>query len=306
MNSALHELSLVPEVTYGTTPGTPAFLKKKITGTTLGLTKGIMESETINPNRQLDDVRHGTRQVGGDIMVELNYDGYADLLEAVLCGTWAANVLVPGTERRSFSVLRNFTDMDGAGNPFHLSKGVELNTLNLSLTTEAFVKATFGCLGRELIMAATAPVDSTFADPSDKKAFDSFSGFLKIDDVAVADVTELTLDLENGLEPRFVLFDDKTQQPKIGRTRVTGNLNLYFKNSDMLAAFNGGQKKSLEFELEDVDGNTLTFLLPSILGTGGQTDVQGESDIVIAYPFTAVYEAGAATPDVLKITRTAA
>lgn len=385
-NSAQHKFSLIPEVTYGTTPATPAFSIKNITGTTLGLAKGILETETIRSDRQVNDVRHGTRQVGGEISVELNYGDFDDFLEATLCGTWArrvpvktaatlsaaaadnsindsanglpiyivgeqvtisgftgtvgnnqvgtvvtstisklvvttttplvndaagesvsltlpASLLVPGSTRRSYSGLRQFTDLGEAATPFHLHKGLEFNTLSLELGTEAFVKATFGMLGREITYSGTAPADTTYVDAGTNKVFDSFTGFLKVDDVEVAEVTECSLSLENGLEPRFVLFDDKTQRPKIGRTRVTGSLTLYFLTAEFLAAFNGGLKKALEVQLEDVDGNTLTFLLPSILGTGGQPDVQGESDITITYPFTAVYEDGEATPNALQITR---
>lgn len=302
-NSSQHKFTAVPEVTYGTTPATPAMQVYGITGTTLALSKNIIESETINPNRQLMDVRHGMRQVGGDVTVEMAYGAFDLWLQAVLCGTWAADVLVPGTTRRSFSVMRNFTDLGGGALPFHTFVGVEFNTLSLSIAPDAMVKATFGCIGKNWAMAGTAPVGTTYPDVSSATPFDSFTGSISIDGVAVATVTEITLTVENGMEPRFVVFQDTTNQTKAGKTRVTGQLTLYFESADLLTAFNGEVKKNLSFTLTDKDGNDYTFDLPAVLPTGGQVDVSGDADVTIPWPFTATYVTGAGTPDALKITR---
>lgn len=385
-NSSQHDISLVAEADYGVTPATPVLKRKNITGTTLAITKGTIQSETIDPNRQVKDVRHGNRQVGGELAVEFAYGGFDDLLEAVLCGTWSprladyvaatlsaaaadnsindaangipdyavgervtiagftgtagnnqtgtvvsrtasklvlttdtplvndaagesvtlslpSNRLVPGATRRSFSVLRNFTNLAGSAYPFHLFKGVELNTFALTIAPEAIVKATFGCLGQDMIIAQTAPTGATYSAASSNKGIDSFNGSIKVDDVEVGFVTEVKLSLENGLEPRFVVFDDKTVEPKIGKTRVTGSLTLYFQDSTFLQAFLAGTRKSIEFTLVDELGNAVTFLLPSVLGTSGQVDAQGEADITIPFAFSAIYDPAGDPPDALVITR---
>lgn len=303
-NSAQHQLALVAEATYGTTPANPAMLRKLITACSLALTKGKIESNVIRPDRQVQDVRHGNRQIGGDIAVELTYDGVASLLEAVLCGTWTANVLVPGVTRRSFSVLRHFTDLVAPAKPYHLFKGVEFNTLGLSITPEALVTATFGCIGREVSYSDTEPAGTVYTAASTKKPFDSFTGSLLVDGIPMGDVSEITLNVENGMEPRFQVFDDRTSKPKAGKVRVTGQLTAYFASSDLLVAFNGGVKKALQFTLTDLEGNDFLFELPSIMLDGGQVDVEGENDITIPIPFSAIYEDGAPTPNALKITRT--
>ena len=89
-DSSRHNLFFVPEDTYGTTPATPALTKLRHNSTTLGLAKGSVTSEEIRADRQVQDFRHGTKQVGGDVTCELCYTAFDALLEAVLCGTWAA------------------------------------------------------------------------------------------------------------------------------------------------------------------------------------------------------------------------
>lgn len=299
-NSAQHRLLIVPETTYGTTPTTPAVKAKGITGTSLALTKGKIESATIRPDRQVTDVRHGNRNVGGDISVELNFGGFDDMLEALFCGTWVDNELVPGITRRSFSVLRHFTDLASGAYPFHLFKGVEFNTLALSIAPEKLVEATFGCVGRELILGTAAPTGMTVTEASTNKPFDTFTGSLTVDGATVANVTEISLSLENGIESRFVVFNDKTNPTKIGKTRVTGTLTTYFSDASLLVAFNGAANKSLGFELTDQNGNTYTFDLPQILPMSGATDVKGEDDITVPIQFAASVDEDSYA---LKVTR---
>lgn len=387
-NSILHKFSLIPEVTYGVTPATPTFVLTPVTGVNLALSKGTLESGIINLNRQVTDVRHGNRQVGGEISTELIYGEFDLLLQALLGGTWTPRIaaytagtisaasadnslndsanafpvflvgenvsvsgftgagivtnlgnavivsrtvsklvlsgitlttdaagevvtitslnqtLVPGVTQRSFSALRQYTDVAATGSnyPFQLYKGLEVNKLSLTLSPESFVKAGFSMFGREMVLSNADPA-TAYTAASTRKPFDAFSGVVTVDGSAVANITEIQLTVENGIQPRFVLFDDKTLAPKIGRCRVTGTITLYFQDSTFLSAFNGATKRALSFTLTDPVGNTYTFDLPSILGTGAQTDVQGESDIMVPFPFSAIFETGAAIPDALKITR---
>lgn len=382
-NSVQHKISLVRETTFGTTPTSPVMEEVRITGTTLALSKGVIESEAIRSDRQIEDVRPGNRQIGGELAFELPYGGLDKLLEAVLCGTWTPRLTVtgtnisaasgdnsinsasaafpiftvgekiliagftgtvgnngyahvvsrtaskivisgitlvtdaagesvtvssetmtlkPGTTRRSHSVLRQFTDLDGSKNPFHLYSGVEFNTLSIELKPEAIVKGSLAVWGRALAFDTAAPAGTTYADPSSNKPFDSFNGSVEVNDVDRGTVTELKLTIENGLEPRFVCFDDKSLQPKLGRTKVSGTVTTYFEDSADIIAFSASTRRKLKFDLVDENGNTLSFVMPSIMQTGAQADVSGEADVHIPIPFHAVYDSTAT--HALQITRT--
>ena len=149
-------MAQVAEASYGVTPATPAFKPIRINSTTLGLSKNTFRIRELRSDRNTADLRHGTMQVGGDIVSELSFGSFDDQLEALLCGTWAENVLLNGVERRSFSVLRHFGDIGKADKPYHLLTGCEYNTLNLQVTTEAIVQATFGIVGKGLALLAAA------------------------------------------------------------------------------------------------------------------------------------------------------
>ena len=74
-NGSRHSMALVAETEAGTTPATPDFTPIRQTGTTLALTKEALQSNELRADRQIADMRHGNKQVGGDISTELSYGG---------------------------------------------------------------------------------------------------------------------------------------------------------------------------------------------------------------------------------------
>lgn len=303
-----HSMYQVAEATYGTTPANPAWEPIRHNTTNIGLTKGTLQSEELRADRQIADFRHGTRQVGGEIVSELSYGSFDDILEALLCGTWTeagvagtdGDTLKAGITRRSFSVLRYFEDLAGTEKPYHLFSGVEYNTMKLSVTTEAIVKATFGVVGKGLSMANAAPAGSTYAAASTSKGMDSFTGALVEGGSSIAIVTEIELTLENGIEPRFVIGSKETIRPSIGRSVVTGQITAYFEGAALLEKFINETSSSLQFELGDLT-NKYTFLIPNLKYTGGQPDIQGEGPILLTMPFQAIYSSSEGSQ--IKITR---
>lgn len=116
-DSSRHALYAIPEVTYGVTPTSPAFKTIRHTGATLNITKGSFESEELRSDRQITDSRHGVRAGGGEIQAELSYGSLDDLLEAVLCGTWAAKHAPYTATTISAAASDNSLNDSGAGFP---------------------------------------------------------------------------------------------------------------------------------------------------------------------------------------------
>lgn len=297
----------IAESAYGTTPATPSMARLRHTGTTLGVTKTTHLSEELRPDRQIVDFRHGQKQVGGDVNFELSYGSFDAWFEAVLCGTWNTNVLKAGTTRRSFSILRHFSDIaDGADKPYHMATGCELNTLALTVPTDGIVTGTFGVVGKDIIPATAAPAGSTLGTPNTNLVMDAFSGAVTEGGSALAIATEITLNLENGITPRFAIGSDEVAGlASIGRSNLTGQLTAYFESAALLEKFlNPATQSSLAFTLEDDAGNSYDFLIPKLKYNGGQPDTSGQAEITIALPFQALFDSVEGTN--LKITRTPA
>lgn len=300
-----HSMAQALETTYGELSATPAFEAIRHNSTTLATAINTIQSEELRDDRNQTDLRHGTRSVGGEIVSELSFGSLDDQLEALLCGTWNADSLVNGVVRRSFSLFRNFKDVDSSKLPYFTYVGCEYNTMTLSISTEAIVTVNFGIVGaNQLEPSATVPTGATFVDPLTTEPMDSFSGSIKEGGVESAVVTEVELSIENGIAPRYVVGSKKSIKQSIGKFKVSGTLTAYFEDATLIGKYLREEASSLEITVTDgMPDNQYTFLLPKIKFTGGQPDVGGEGPITLSMPFTASYD-----PSILgtlKITRKA-
>lgn len=300
-NGSRHAMYLVAENTYGTTPTSPAMTPIRHKSTSLALSKDSLQSEELRSDRMIADFRHGNYKVGGDIAVELSYGSFDSILAAVLCGTWAlqspasgTDRLKAGTTRASFSILRNFADLE-SGSPYHLFKGVEFSKMTLSVKPNAIVEMALTAIGQDMSISGSGPSGATYASPSTTAPFDSFTGTISENGSPIAVVTELSLELDNGHAERLIVGDAQGLRPSIGRSNLKGTLTAFFEDTTLLSKFINETESSLSFNLVDLLGNRYTFNCPRIKYTGGSPDVKDEGPVTLAMPFQALYDTTSAT-----------
>jgi len=281
-----HRLAAIAEVTYGTTPTTPAFSTMRHNSCNIGLSKDAVESEEIRGDRQITCFRHGNKSVGGDIEGELAYGEYDSLIEAALCGTWSTDVLKAGTTRRSFTIERTFQDIT----QYVRYTGCEVNTMSISIAPNSMVGVSFGFIGKDQSIAQTAIASSSYSTLTDTCQFDSFTATISEGGSPIALVTEAEITLENGIEPQFVVGSSTTLRPSIGRCNVTGSITVYLEDQAMLTKFQNETESSLDLTLTDPDGNTFQIEIPKLKYTSGQPDVSGEGSVTVSMDFQAIYD----------------
>lgn len=296
-DGAQHSLAYVAETTYGTTPATPAFKPLPHTGTTLGASKDVVQSEKLRSDRQVEDERHGNVSVSGDVNTELEYEAFDDILEAVLGGTWTSDVLKVGNTRRSFTVERKFGDIG----QYQRFKGCEFNSLSLSVAPNSMVTTTIGVIGQDLSLGTSEITGATYAADSTNKPFDSFIGYIQEGGTTIGTVTSLEMTLDNGIEPLFAIGSKFSERPTIQRSMLTGTVTTYFRNSTLLQKFLNETESSIRLVLEDLDGNSYTFDLPRLKYNSGQTDVSGPGAVTVPMEFKALLDDTEETQ--FKITR---
>ena len=293
---SLARLAYIAEVTYGTTPATPAFQVINPTSHSLGLEKETFQSETIRSDRQLNDFRHGVRQVSGDIGIEFRDASWDDLLQAVMMGTWSTDVLKAGTTRRSFTIERFFSDITR----YRRAVGCEFNSFSLECPASGIVTGTFGVIGMDDTGAGTAIASSSYTADPNENVMDSLSGSITVGGSAVTCITSIKLTLENGIENLPVVGEVTRIRGAAGRSIVTGELTAFYQDDTLLDAFDNESEVAIVFTLTDGVA-TYTFTLPKVKFTGGKPEVGGEREVSITMPFQAIYSSGDATQ--LKIER---
>jgi hypothetical protein len=302
-------MAYIAESTYGVTPATPVFKPIRHTGTTLSLSKNTTQSEEIRNDRQIADFRHGAFQTGGDINIELSYGSFDDILEAVLCGTWATDTPISGTDqlkagvvRRSFTIERLFADLLTAQKPYHRFTGCEFNSLQLQITADAMITGTVSVVGKGMATDTVIITGATYSAASTTSPLDSFTGVLNENGSPIAVITEIQLTLENGLDPRFVVGSKESIRPSIARSNVSGQITAYFENSALIDKFINETESDIDFTMPDGAGNAYKIILPRIKYNGGQPDVSGEGPITLAMPFQALLDATTGTNIIVERT----
>lgn len=304
-NGSRHALRVVREIVRGSTPANPAMRRVRHTGCTLGLSKEVLQSEELRDDRQIDDVRHGARQIAGDINFELSYGSFDEDLEAVFMGAWeldfdgaGSDRLKAGTTRYYHTMEREFADLE-AGNKFYRYTGCEYNSLELAINANAMITGTFGIIGKDMTTFATGPAGATYPAVSTSSPLDSFTGSLLEGGNPIAVITEISLSLNNGLEARYVVGDKTSIKPSVARSNVTGTVTAFFEDGSLIDKFINETETSLEFSLPNAEGNAYRFTLPRIKYTGGQPDTDGEGPITLSMPFQALRHPASGTQIIL-------
>jgi tail tube protein len=298
-HASRHSISYVAESTFGTTPGTPTMLELRNNGSTLGLKKDSFVSEEIRNDRQIVDMRHGVRRVEGDISFELSYGAFDDFLAAVMFGAWATNVLKTGVAKTSFSIERAFADVS----EYHQLTGCLINTMSLDIAPNAMITGSFGIFGKDMAVSAT-PLDASVTAAAANPPFDGFTGSL-LEGGGAALITALSLNLNNNLNPTYVIGADSANEIIEGASVVTGEATFLFESEALLNKFLAETESSISVTLEGASGGDLTFLIPRLKYTGGDPDVSSSNEgILLRAPFQALRDSTEATN--LKITRTPA
>jgi len=287
-------IGIIAETSYGVTPDTPVFSTFRNTGATLTLAKDTFQSEELRDDRQISDMRHGTKSVTGDIKFELSYGGvFDDVLEAALMGTWATSDLAVGTERRSFTIERKFGGAAPDGSDlFQLYTGVEFSSLSLTVQPSGIVTGSVTVLGKDRTLGTASA--GTYSAPTTTPVFDAFSGSVSEGGSTLDLATEMTLSLENSLAARYVIGSESTLRPSDGRSNVTGQATVYYDENSLLSKFDDETDSSITFEIGD-GTNSYTFAMQRVKYSGAATDVSDESPVTIPMPFQALLDSTSGT-----------
>jgi hypothetical protein len=292
------QLAYISEVTYGTTPASPAMIALPFNTHSLDLTKTRVQSAEITPDRMPRIDRHGQRTVSGDIVVEMRPADYDFLLEAALFGTFATNILNTGT------TVKSFTAEDGALDitQFRAFSGCMVNTMQISIAPNQMTTATFGIIGRNMTQSIT-PLDASLTAASGNEPFDSFSGAITEGGSAIAYVNSIDFTLNNNLNPSFVLGSVTTPQMEFGQSTLEGTMTVYYQDKALIDKFLGETESSLSIVLDDrVAGLNYTLLMPRIKINGAAVPVSSPQSRLITIPFVALRDSSTGTQ--LRITKT--
>ena len=293
-------LYVLPETTWGTTPAAGNFEELRYTGESLVFNVETASSSQIRSDRNVSDVVRTQASTSGDVQFELSYGSFDTLLEGLMMGTWATDVLKNGTTLKSFSIEKYFEGL----NKYHTFKGLRVSSMSLDLGAGDMVTGSFAFLGKGI---ATGTSSASTGTPT---AANSNSIFNAVDNVTVLKeggstysdkVMSLSLSVENNLRANQSVGSLEATRIGFGQFNVSGSMSVYFQNQGVFDKFVNGTDSSIEFTLSD-GTNSYNVLIPKVEYTAANVTAGGaNSDVMAEVEFTAKYDA---TNDcTLKITR---
>ncbi|MDT8372015.1 MAG: phage tail tube protein [Gammaproteobacteria bacterium] len=194
-----------------------------------------------------------------------------------------------GTTRRSFTLERDFDDIT----QYLRFTGTNFSTFAVNITQDAtgqIVSAVFGTLGKGQTTATAALTGATYGAETTTSPFDSYSGIIRDGGTNIAVVTTLSLNVDNGMSPLYVVGSDETLEPSQQRSRLTGSMTVLFENTIVLDKFINETETTLQFSLVDLAGNQYMFYIPRVKYNSGQPDVTNEDPVTLSVDFVGLLD----------------
>lgn len=284
-------VAYVAETDFGTTPATPGFQTWRVTSGGLQTKKATEVSKEIQPDRNVRDLMLTGLDVSGSYPFEWSYGTFDDLLEAALFGTWAADVLKNGTDRKSLTFEEMLTV--GSAEAYSRFTGCMVNQMSLDIQARQVVSGSFD------IMAQAEALDSAIVTGATYTAANTNPVSTASANVASLNVADLDpqpkirrvqLQVNNNLRTRPVVTSLYSEAFGEGMCDVTGTIEAYFASNALYQKVLDHGGGVLALTVGNAANEKYTIDLPKIIFNDGHVQKGGQTDdVMVQIPFQAVY-----------------
>jgi len=293
-------LAYIAETAFGTTPASPTFAYLPFNTHSIDLSKDRVEGNEIQSDRMTRVDRHGNKQAGGSVEVDLRKADFDEFIESAFFSSFSTDVVKIGTTPKYFTIEDAAEDIS----QFRTCTGMAVSGMSVSIAPNQMVSTTFDMVGKDMTQAATtASTGGTPTAASSNQPFDSYSGTISDGGSAVSIVTSIDFSIQNSLAPTFVVGSDAAQSLEYGRAVVEGTMTVYYEDATLINKFLNETESTIEVSVDDPTGaNSYTFLFPRVKYNGASVPVQNPQSRLITMPFVGLYDSTEDTN--IKLTRT--
>jgi len=293
-------LAYIAETAFGTTPASPTFAYLPFNTHSIDLSKDRVEGNEIQSDRMTRVDRHGNKQAGGSVEVDLRKADFDEFIESAFFSSFSTDVVKVGTTPKYFTIEDAAEDIS----QFRTFTGMAVSGMSVSIAPNQMVSTTFDMVGKDMTQAATtASTGGTPTAASSNQPFDSYSGTISDGGSSISIVTSIDFSIQNSLAPTFVVGSDAAQSLEYGRAVVEGTMTVYYEDATLINKFLNETESTIEVSVDDPTGaNSYTFLFPRVKYNGASVPVQNPQSRLITMPFVGLYDATEGTN--IKLTRT--
>lgn len=192
-------------------------------------------------------------------------------------------VLKQGVTKKSFTIEEGFLDVD----QHQVMTGAMADSLSLNIAPDQIITGNMRLIGKVAGSFSATPLDESPDAASTTPVFNSFSGSIKENAVAISYISALSLNLANALAADFALFQDEAFQVGVGRANLSGSLSAYFPDAILANKAIAGTDTSLEFTLSGTSGS-YRFTIPRLKLAPGSKQIE-ENKVIQTYNWQALH-----------------
>jgi len=195
--------------------------------------------------------------------------------------TGTGSMIRNGVFYQPFFIERGHTDID----QYFKFIGMGCNVLSLEFADESDVVGSYQFMGLTSQVDAIVETGATYTAPATTPVFYTSLNIpsIAIDGVVQSGclVKEMTLEINNNLAAKTGLGVLGACETKAHRLSVTGALTMYFEDATMYDRLLAGTAFSIDWIVQDVNGNGYAFSLPKVKLDADTINVTGVDDEVM-------------------------
>jgi hypothetical protein len=276
------QLLFTEETTWGQTP-TAALKELRFTSENLTYNIETTTSAEIRSDRQVADLIQTGANSSGGVSFELSYGAYDELIAGVMFSDWSGDSISNGIAQKSFTLEKHFVD---AGEYLSYA-GMVAGGMSLNISTGSILTGEITFLGRSAESATASVGTGTAIEAPSAEVMNAVDNVGNLMEAGVpmtgVHVSSLTVDLQNNLRANAAIGSLPAVMVGAGQCVVTGNVSVYFENSDLYQKYLNNTATSLSFQVTGAGGSSYTFTLPrikltqaTIVAGGNDQDVMAE------------------------------
>lgn len=317
ISADLTQIAIIEEVTYGTTPATPAFDVFIVTGESLAGNAQTQISNSLNANRQTSDSFLNGLDVSGSLEFEFSKSPALTLImesamgDDVVSSTTNRDLYV-GNEQKSFTIEKRFEDASDPGvYLYHRYTGCVANTLSITMSAGSEITGSVGVIGKELTTATTIITGATYTTPTvdvfrspdiDSIVIDNAANTLEAT-LSTACITDTTININNNYRGIQCLGTLGNSEVVIGNFECNYSQTIFFGHSQLMDDFlNQVQIDEIITLGDDTTDNHYVFTTTNGKVSSNNVVAGGQgTDVVNACEITWLYDSTVGTPTTIQI-----
>lgn len=196
------------------------------------------------------------------------------------------NYVRTGTTYVTHVIQKEFLDIPH----YVVMEGMGVDTCEMKFDAKKQGMINFAFMGYKGLSRSATAAGATVA-ASGNTAVNSASNIgslLKDGSTMLNPVKTISVKISNNLRERPIIGDLGSAVHGVGEAGITGQVDVYFANKELLDAFLNHVPFAMEFPMTDIAGNTMNVYLPSVQASKGCPQAGGvNQDVMQTLPFDA-------------------